>query len=157
MKSAALALLFLAGSVSPAFADYLFTVNSTRDARDLTRNGRCETGMTLPDGAPECTLRAAIMEASFVYAIPRLYRITLPAGTFLIELTDTDAATEEFEQERGAMPSHFASRHGDFDINAPVQIVGAGPGVTIIDGGANDRIFDVWAETERYGKSGFRN
>lgn len=53
--------------------------------------------------------------------------IVIPAGT----ITLTGAAGED------------ANASGDLDINKNLTIQGAGPGLTVIDGGGIDRVFDI--------------
>jgi CSLREA domain-containing protein len=108
-----------------------FTVNDTRDRVDSNPgNGVCRTG------AGTCTLRAAIQEAN---ARSGADLITLPPGTYMIT--------------RAPLNENSIST-GDFDITAPVTIIGAGAGPTIIDGGtpppgspsdrtALDRLFEI--------------
>lgn len=99
-----------------------FTVNSTADAVDATPgDGACD------DGAGNCTLRAAIMEAN---ALPGADTITLPAGTYILSISG-----------RG----EDAAQTGDLDITDDLTINGAGAAVTIVDGGTVDRVFHVFS------------
>lgn len=107
-----------------------FTVSSTGDSVDANPgDGICATSGGV------CTIRAALQEAN---ALPGADTITIPAGTYTLRIAT------------GAEDSSF----GDFDIFAPVTIVGAGAGSTILDGGdapigaapnvlAVDRLFEV--------------
>jgi CSLREA domain-containing protein len=55
-------------------------VNSTRDASDLTAgDGACDTGILIPDGRAECTLRAAIEEAN-AHAGKDIVTFDIPGG-----------------------------------------------------------------------------
>src|SRR5262249_5972639 len=67
--------------------DSTFTVNSTADFPDATpEDGTCDTGRSVPPAtvSPECTLRAAIQEATAASATST---IVLPAGTYLLTQT----------------------------------------------------------------------
>ena len=110
-----------------------FTVADTVDRVDTNPgDGVCATS------AGPCGLRAAIQEAN---ALAGPDTITLPAGTFSITIA--------------SLPDTLIDpANGDFDITGPLTITGAGPGLTIIDGGtppgglapevrALDRLFDV--------------
>jgi CSLREA domain-containing protein len=98
----------------------VFTVNSTADEVDASPgNGACATA----DGA--CTLRAAIQEAN---ALAGNDMIVLPAGVFRLTLV---GAGED------------AAATGDLDILQSVDVSGAGPDATIIDGLGADRVFHV--------------
>src|SRR5688572_7225860 len=89
-----------------------FTVTSTVDRADANPgDGVCRTSQDV------CTLRAAIQEAN---ALPGSDTIVLPAGVYELELPTLNEDLPET---------------GDFDIHAPVSIVGDGPGTTIVDGG----------------------
>ena len=97
-----------------------FVVNSTSDQTDaVPGNGVCSwmTGI--------CTLRAAIQEAN---ALAGADVIQIPAGTFPLSIA-------------GANEENAAS--GDLDIRDDVTLEGAGAGVTILDGGALDRVLHV--------------
>jgi len=100
----------------------VFTVNSTGDLPDASLgDGVCDAGSGV------CTLRAAVQEANQTAASDT---INVPAGVFILSRTGAD---EE------------ASLLGDLDLLEPVDVFGAGPGVTIIDGNGTDRIFDIKA------------
>lgn len=100
----------------------VFTVNSTADLPDASPgDGVCDAG----SGA--CTLRAAVQEANQTAASDT---INVPTGVFILSRTGAD---EE------------ASLVGDLDLVEPADIFGAGPGLTIVDGNASDRIFDIKA------------
>jgi len=109
-----------------------FVVNDTADAVDATPgDGVCETVL----GGGTCTLRAAILEAN---ALAGADSVTLPPGIFSITTgipgsgIDTPAVA-------------------DFDVTADLQITGAGPRVTIVEGnyqladGEKDRVFQIAA------------
>lgn len=95
-----------------------FVVNSTTDAVDAAPgDGICATAGGV------CTLRAAIQEAN---ALAGDDIITLPAGTYMLTIVGTgDTAA------------------GDLDITQNLSINGAGASLTIINGGAIDRVFHV--------------
>jgi predicted outer membrane repeat protein len=106
--------------------DPLLTVNSLLDKADLTPgNGVVDTGT-----AGEITLRAAIMEAN---ALPGPDWIILPAGTYTLTI---------------GQAGENAGAKGDLDIietTGSLTILGAGANVTVIDGNALDRVFQVLA------------
>lgn len=84
------------------------------------------TAIDVVDGGDGLTsLREAITAANVA---ANADRIVLPAGTFRLDILGS---------------GEDANMTGDLDITNPVTIVGAGMGVTIIDGGMNDRVFDV--------------
>ena len=132
------------------------TVDSTLDAPDLVIDGACD------DGAGNCTLRAAIMEAN---ANPGADTIMLPAGTYTLTVHGVD------ERCDGAVPcggdgtagnpytpviSADASV-GDLDITDDLTLTGDGPDVTTVQWGAapladdnpltGDRIFHIQTTT----------
>jgi hypothetical protein len=106
---------------SAAFAAN-FTVNTTTDSIDAKAgDGACA------DASGKCSLRAAVIESN---ASVGADSINLPAGAYVLQ----GKANED----------NAAS--GDLDIKAgEITIKGAGAGQTSIDGGANDRHFDVFA------------
>ncbi len=111
----------LAISLAPAdvFAGSFF-VDTTDDTTDLVPgDGICA------DASGNCTLRAAVMEAN---ATPGADTITMGAGTFTLSIPGN---------------AEHAAVTGDLDIRGPVTIQGAGPGLTIIDGGGIDRVFEI--------------
>ncbi|HET9031981.1 MAG TPA: choice-of-anchor Q domain-containing protein [Dokdonella sp.] len=114
------ALCLLLVSLSAHAVD--FSPNSTVDLPDFNPgDGSCQTAPT----NPECTLRAAIMEAN---ALAGADRILLSGGTYTLTIGGTD--------EDGA-------ETGDLDITDDLSILSA-PGVlTTINAGALDRVFDV--------------
>ena len=115
LRPLAVAAAVLASGVSLRAAT--FTVNSTTDAVDATRDGVCETAT----GNGVCTLRAAIQEANFASGADV---ITLPGGTYTIALTGRD-------EDQAAT--------GDLDVSDDLTIVGNGAESTIIDGIKNLR------------------
>jgi CSLREA domain-containing protein len=97
-----------------------YTVNSNDDAVDANPgDGTCASG----SGA--CTLRAAIMEAN---AHPGPDQIFLPMGNYGLTLA-------------GAGEDGCAT--GDLDILDSLTLTGAGSGITIIDAGRLDQVFNV--------------
>ena len=118
-----LAALLLAEATAATPADAaVFTVDSLLDAPDDSPgDGLCASVLA---GAP-CTLRAAVQEAN---ALPGADRIELPAGTIVLSLAGTG-------EELAAT--------GDLDLLDPLEIIGAGEELTILDGGELDRVFDL--------------
>ena len=103
-----------------AFEVVQFTVNSTSDsAASNPGDGVCD------DGAGNCTLRAAIMEAN---SLAGPDTITLPAGILTLSIAGT---------------GEDAAATGDLDITDDLTLNGAGQESTIIDGGTFDRVFDI--------------
>ena len=95
-------------------------VDSTADAVDANPgDGACD------DGAGNCTLRAAIMEAN---ATAGAVAITLPAGTYTLTIA-------------AAGPN--GAETGDLNITDELIVEGAGAETTIVDGGGLDRVFRV--------------
>ena len=119
--SLVLLLALLPGSPSAVQAGgTTFTVNSTMDAVDANPgDGVCD------DGAGNCTLRAAIMEAN---ALAGADTITLPTGTYLLSIA---GAGED------------AAVSGDLDTTGDLTITGAGHSTTIIDAAGGDRVFHI--------------
>ncbi len=111
----------LLSAAAPAGAA-VFAVQTLLDAPDTAAgDGLCASPLA---GAP-CTLRAAVQEAN---ALAGPDRIELPAGTLLLSVTGTGenlAAT------------------GDLDLLDELEIAGAGESLTIVDGGALDRVLDL--------------
>ena len=102
-----------------------FDVNSPADVPDATPgDGQCETAV----GNKVCTLRGAIQEANAL------------AGADVIQLQ----ANATYVLTRPGADE--TSVNGSLDISDSVDIVGGGPGSTIIDGNGAvtaDRVFDV--------------
>ena len=97
-----------------------FAVNSNSDQSDaVPGNGVCSVMAGL------CTLRAAIQEAN---AFAGADVIQIPAGTYTLSIA---GAGEE------------NATTGDLDIRDDVTLEGAGSGVTILDGGALDRVLHM--------------
>ena len=99
-----------------------FIVNNTADAVDSNvGDGDCDI-----DNPPSnvCTLRAALEEAN---ATPGIDEITIVSGTYGLNRIGTDDT----------------AFNGDLDITEDVIIRGEGANITIIDGGALDRVFHI--------------
>lgn len=143
MKTAVVCFALLACFSSRAFA-HDFYVNVPFDAVDNNvGDGRCWTGASLSDGTPVCTLRAAIQESNFRYAIAHVDAIHLGPGEYFLSIAaDVD---EDFEQLSGHWDIHQAAAVGDLDVDADIWIIGAGADVTTINGRSIDRVLDVWA------------
>jgi CSLREA domain-containing protein len=122
---ALLALVIVIGVVSlhggqATAAPVLFQVTKTADTAD----GTCDS---------DCSLREAIIAANAMGALstagvggPPI--IQVPAGTYTLAIPGT---------------GENAALTGDLDITAAVNIVGAGPDITIIDGANLDTVLDV--------------
>jgi CSLREA domain-containing protein len=102
-----------------------FGVNTLTDGVDADPNDdKCLTAGGL------CTLRAAIQQANALPANHGSHEILLGTGIHVLSIP---GAGED------------ASATGDLDIDPPLEIRGAGAGVTIVSGGGLDRVFDVGA------------
>lgn len=98
----------------------IFNVDDTADLVDTNlADGACLTATAT------CSLRAAVQQAN---ALAGTHTINVPAGEYRLTLA-------------GIGEDNAAS--GDLDITANVDIVGAGPDLTTIDGGGTDRVFHV--------------
>ena len=97
-----------------------FTVNTTNDTFDALL-----ADDSAADGAGNISLRSAIQETNSTVGEAT---IALPAGTYTLT--------------REGIGEDFSST-GDLDITDHLTIQGAGSDLTIIDGGAIGRIFDV--------------
>ena len=97
-----------------------FIVNTTADTIDVSLGD----GNAL-DGAGNTSLRAAIMQAN---ASGGSHTIILGAETYRLSLGPA---------------GDDAAANGDLDITCDLTITGAGAGLTIINGGGLDRVFDV--------------
>ncbi len=101
-----------------------FDVDSTVDAVDVNLgDGICDAG---PGAGNQCTLRAAIMQANALGNGPHLVRL----------VGDTYSLTISGAQEN-------QSATGDLDITASIQVTGMDAAFTVIDGYAQDRVFDI--------------
>ena len=100
------------------------TVNTTADAVDANPgDGVCD------DGIGNCSLRAAIMEAN---ALAGADTITVPAGTYILAISQALAGTDE-----------NAGATGDLDITDHLTMIGDGASATIIDGDGLNRVLHV--------------
>ena len=108
--------LLVFGLAGNGFAS-TFTVNDIADTNDATPgDGVCEATAATGD----CSLRAAIEEANFFLDPDTIVLQTLPAGDYVLTL-------------------------GELVIAQPLTIQGEDEVTTIIDGGGNDRVFNVSA------------
>lgn len=108
------------GAFQRARSGQTLVVNSAVDAVDASPgDGVCASA------SGECTLRAAIQEANTLLTHET---VVVPAGTYLLTLP-------------GASEDNAAT--GDLDINNDLVMLGAGPGESVIDGGALDRVLHV--------------
>jgi len=115
------AMLVFAGGHTLAYVEEYRVVTEEDAPHWKPGVGACETA----PGDGRCTLRAAIMEAN---ARPGKDRIVVPPGTYSLS---SPAIVDDY------------SVFGDLDITDDLVIEGAGVGVTILDGGSQDRLFDV--------------
>ncbi|HWI17942.1 MAG TPA: CSLREA domain-containing protein [Vicinamibacterales bacterium] len=137
MKTGVLALVLVALFASSASA-IDFHVNSFNDRADANPGDRqCATAAPV-----ECTLRAAIQEANALSSSASI-QIFLQAGTYLLSRA-APVLDEERQQIFGVWDAHAAGVIGDLDIRRGALIRGQGPGVTIVDAGGIDRVFDIW-------------
>ncbi len=112
-------------AVTIAPVDGAMEVNSTADVDDLDLlDSTCDTGNTV-GGDPECTLRAAIQQANYS---PGQDVLLLPAGTYTLT--------------QGGIGEN-AALSGDLDITGDLTLYGAGPALTVVDGGGVDRVFEI--------------
>jgi len=112
-------LIFSALPVYAADVDFTdgITVDSTLDAPDAIANGECD------DGAGNCTLRAAIMEANANLGPDT---INVPAGLYTLTITGLDENPSAGAPWEAVVVSDASI--GDLDITQDVTITGAGPG-----------------------------
>ena len=109
-------LLFLGQDAAHAAT---MTVTSTADALDVNPgDGVCD------DGAGNCPLRAAVMETNAVAGADTIF---LPAGTYRLSISGYEDA--------GAA--------GDIDVIDDLTMNGDALMATIIDGNADDRVFQI--------------
>jgi hypothetical protein len=123
-KSVALVLWLVALVSSTAAGAAVFNVDDTADLVDANlADGVCSTAVGT------CTLRAAVQQANALTGAGT-DTINVPAGTYRLTLAGT---------------GEDAAAQGDLDITDVVDIFGAGPELTTIDGGGLDRVFHVHA------------
>lgn len=72
----------------------------------------------------DCSLREAIRAAN---AAPGADTINVPAGYYLLTRTGSDST----------------ANNGDLDLTGPTTLIGAGAGLTIVDGNTTDRVFQI--------------
>jgi CSLREA domain-containing protein len=89
----------------------------------------------------DCSLREAVVLAN---SLPGKQRISLPAGIYTLTLPPERGDPEHDEED--VRIDEDANLNGDLDIHDQLDIVGAGPGVSIIDGTKNDRILEVFPD-----------
>lgn len=82
----------------------------------------------------DCSLREALRAANTNTAVDACPAgsgtdvISIPAGTYVLTLAGSN---------------EDAGLTGDLDINSSLRIAGAGPGETVLDGNASDRVFHI--------------
>jgi CSLREA domain-containing protein len=122
MSASALARIALSALLACGFARASsFLVDRTDDTADANPGD----GLCL-DAEGHCSLRAAIQESN---ALAGADTIHLQAGIFTLTIAGT---------------GEDASAAGDLDIAGDVALEGAGADATRIDGGAIDRVFDLF-------------
>jgi hypothetical protein len=122
------AILLLSSGYGALAAGPVFNVNSVADVPDAAINGICDTGGVC-NGAPCCTLRAAIMEADHIGLLPgEEVTINLPAGTYL--LTRAVGVPDD-------------ESNGDLNLTNKIRIAGVGFDLSIIDANHLDRVIAV--------------
>ena len=127
----ALALSLLSAAVAPApglarparIPSLVFEVTTTFDGLD-TNPGDTHCDVS-PDPGDQCTLRAAVMETN---SLAGAHEIHLDSGTYIL----LGGADEDNSQS------------GDLDVKGSITVSGSDIGPTVIDGGATDRIFQVF-------------
>ncbi len=120
-------LTVLFGASLAEAAPMTFTVNTVNDISDPSPDGICD------DGSGNCSLREAVQEAN---ANPgedtvRFASCGSPVCVYLLSLggvDEDDAAT------------------GDLDVNDDLIVIGNGRGVTVVDGDAQDRVFELYTD-----------
>ena len=127
----ALASLASAGAASAA----TYTVN---DTRDLTQSTAGAAAGTCVSTGSTCTLRSAVEAANENGGAST---INLPAGTYPIGSATSSTA--------GCNGVGTDLTTGEFKVNpcnnsTQITVIGAGSGVTVINAGGMDRIFDVF-------------
>lgn len=118
--------IFLVTPRPAAAADVTFTVTSFADVVNPSQDGVC--AVTVPSEGTQCTLREAVREATGGTA-GRTIAINLRAGIYTLAISGTN--------ETDGLQGDLNIRRNNVIIN------GAGKGITIIDGGAIDRVFRV--------------
>ncbi len=131
----------LAGSSDGFVAKFLNTQLVVDTTNDVVDGATTSIGALLSNRGADgkISLREAILAANSDTAIAA--RISLDAGVYAL----TGAAAED------------AGVSGDLDISDNVTIVGAGVGLTFIDGGAIDRVFDVHSGTVTFSDMTIQN
>lgn len=108
--------------VAPHVGATQFVVTTTLDLPDaVAADGICL------DVQGTCSLRAAVQTSN---AWPGLDTIRVPAGVYRLMAAGT---------------GEDAAATGDLDVTGPVEIIGAGAGLTIVDGNALDTVFEFHA------------
>ena len=133
----ALASLGLASTASAA----TFTVN---DSRDLPQSTSASAGSCVST-ASTCTLRAAVQAAN---ENGGSNTINVPAGTYNLTASATNKNPNDCMFNAGGFGNEDQSA-GDLKVNpcnnsTSVTVIGAGSGVTVVNGQNNNRIFELW-------------
>ncbi len=111
-----------------------FTVNSTDDGADVNPgDGKC-SAVAAP-APPVCTLRAAIMEANRAPNLGALIKLPASAVPYTLQIFPHDSDGEYNGDLNLFTPAGYTP--------GPVQIIGDGAAVTIIDANGIDRILSI--------------
>ena len=106
---------------------FVFTVNNASDIVDATPgDGICATA------GSACTLRAAIQEAN-----------AWPGNDYIILPDPTTLTPASSQYQLSIAGSDDVAAMGDLDITDSLVLHGAGSALTIVDGGAISRVFQV--------------
>ena len=102
-----------------------FVVDSTADATDAVDDGICD------DGSGNCTLRAAVMQASRL-GVPA--RIIIPPGKYMLSIEPPTPESDD-------------ASSGDLDLEGDITIEGADKDTTVIDGGGIGRVLHIFEDS----------
>lgn len=143
IRAIALALALAVATIAAAPVPMTeFRVNSFADAQDaVPGDGICNT--TRDVEPPVCTLRAAVIEIAALGRGGGPYVIRLEAGTYPLSVAFVNQTGEDYAQVGTSTVTLRAAGNNDLDLGADVHIIGAGRDTTVIDGGAQFRVFDV--------------
>jgi CSLREA domain-containing protein len=139
-------------AASHARASTTFTVNSTEDHSDALLTGdRCDTGYTLPGGAPEteCTLRAAIQQANYTtgadainFAIPGSGVKTIAPNPELPQITEA-VSINGYSQPGASANTKDVGTDAVLKIELSGASVGGGHGLLITASNSTVKGLDI--------------